>query len=44
MLATTVAHNINSIALLVKLGFSFSKEIVVENEMLQVYETANFIV
>jgi ribosomal-protein-alanine N-acetyltransferase len=38
LLATTLASNAASIALLTKLGFSFDQEIVVENETLQVYK------
>lgn len=37
ILATTIKENINSIQLLEKLGFHFSKEIQVEDEMLLVY-------
>ncbi|MFT3681444.1 MAG: GNAT family N-acetyltransferase [Ferruginibacter sp.] len=37
ILATTIPHNVNSIKLLKKLGFSFEKEIEAENEKLHVY-------
>jgi len=37
ILATTIPENVNSIALLEKLGFMYSKEIVQENETLLVY-------
>lgn len=37
LLATTLTHNSSSIALLIKLGFRFDKELTIENETLQVY-------
>ena len=40
VLATTIPKNISSITLLKKLGFTFNKELLINDEMLHVYETS----